>query len=641
MENEDYDEDIYEETKSKVVYKRRSSASEVKTDEEDHEKSRMGRSDHYKRKDSRSGRPDYSKREESRTRQPEFSSHEDSPVGRREYSKRESSDDEKKWTTTATINFKGKDGKRISQVGQRTSKEESPTRRWSTSEKHDVQSDPQTEWTRTVIRESRSATDLHSGSRHSRKSDSKFHISPKVEKDRRGRAERGKRYPYDEDSLPSRSKSRLSKTGFYYPVDKWEVDYTNKNYVRSKCVKPQGLHRYVYGRPFHWDIDYDNRYYLVSKVNVPRGLHRQGREFKRKLVPDDDILADSTGWQFEYGPEFHQVEGDIPFNTRERIVGQGGYRFYGVKRNNSDCDRKIEERLEEIENIFEEDFKYGHEFLQDDVPHIIKFKDMRIGRGGFRFIDVERNEGDLRPKDVIGLDYRTSRASIHPEIEDIEEEEEFPRKRQGKPFKQTVFKKTFRLIKPPSIEDFTHGTVLSFVPEAGSSSKIYEGRSTRPSRIKKTASFEKHILRKSGSDLSERRYEARVSKKDGSPMRDHSADELLRGQELKHQQRKRHTQDDYRGSVSTDSSRERHGEERRERHRFPPEVQNRINEIRNITRDASSEKGTKGWKKHEHHPFDTGKSVTEGYEKYVNERGSEIWIKTEETYTEFHHKKKN
>lgn len=31
------------------------------------------------------------------------------------------------------------------------------------------------------------------------------------------------------------------------------------------------------------------------------------------LQPDDDELADATGWEFDYGPEFNQVEQDVPY----------------------------------------------------------------------------------------------------------------------------------------------------------------------------------------------------------------------------------------------------------------------------------------------------------------------------------------
>lgn len=29
--------------------------------------------------------------------------------------------------------------------------------------------------------------------------------------------------------------------------------------------------------------------------------------------PDNDELADATGWEFDYGPEFDQVEGDVNY----------------------------------------------------------------------------------------------------------------------------------------------------------------------------------------------------------------------------------------------------------------------------------------------------------------------------------------
>ncbi|GFY43955.1 hypothetical protein TNIN_449061 [Trichonephila inaurata madagascariensis] len=70
----------------------------------------------------------------------------------------------------------------------------------------------------------------------------------------------------------------------YDNVSKWEVDYTNKNYVRSKCNKPTGQHRLVQGRQFDWDIDYDNSLYLESQVTAPKGLHRLKKDLKRKLV---------------------------------------------------------------------------------------------------------------------------------------------------------------------------------------------------------------------------------------------------------------------------------------------------------------------------------------------------------------------
>ncbi|GFU07540.1 uncharacterized protein TNCV_2225211 [Trichonephila clavipes] len=50
------------------------------------------------------------------------------------------------------------------------------------------------------------------------------------------------------------------------------VDYTNKNYVRSKCNKPTGQHRLVQGRQFDWDL--------------PGGLNKVGHEEPRVLMTD-------------------------------------------------------------------------------------------------------------------------------------------------------------------------------------------------------------------------------------------------------------------------------------------------------------------------------------------------------------------
>ncbi|KAG8200170.1 hypothetical protein JTE90_024955 [Oedothorax gibbosus] len=144
----------------------------------------------------------------------------------------------------------------------------------------------------------------------------------------------------------------------YYSVAKWQVDYNNKNYIRSKLNKHGGFHRYALGRPLDWDIEYDNMYYLRSFVNAPKGMHRVKQDIKRKLVPDKDILADSTGWEFEYGPVFKQEEGDVPFMPEERIVSRGAYRYYGVRRNPSDCDGKIQEKqmVELFSYIYKEYF---------------------------------------------------------------------------------------------------------------------------------------------------------------------------------------------------------------------------------------------------------------------------------------------
>ncbi|PRD32292.1 UNVERIFIED_CONTAM: hypothetical protein NCL1_20927 [Trichonephila clavipes] len=61
------------------------------------------------------------------------------------------------------------------------------------------------------------------------------------------------------------------------------------------------------------NVDYDNSLYLQSQVTAPKGLHRLKKDLKRKLVPDNDPLGDATGWEFEYGPEFFQVEGDVQY----------------------------------------------------------------------------------------------------------------------------------------------------------------------------------------------------------------------------------------------------------------------------------------------------------------------------------------
>ncbi|CAL1274574.1 unnamed protein product [Larinioides sclopetarius] len=264
----------------------------------------------------------------------------------------------------------------------------------------------------------------------------------------------------------------------YCPVAKWDVDYTNRNYVRSKCNKNIGLHRYTLGRQFKWDVDYDNTHYLRSQVNAPKGLHRKKKDIKRKRVPDNDILADSTGWEFEYGPEFLQVEEDVPYMPDERVVGRGAYRCYGVTRSYSDTDVKDEEKRQKIPSLIEDEFKYGTEFLQDDVQHTLDQKDGTIGRGAYRFYEADRSTCDKKPCDMMGIDYRESRARIDQSGGSEEEDKEGDHK--GKPFKRTVLKKTVKLMPRPSDQKlfgdkrYKYGTHLKFVPGMGNRT-VYEG----------------------------------------------------------------------------------------------------------------------------------------------------------------------
>ncbi|GIY01653.1 uncharacterized protein CDAR_117791 [Caerostris darwini] len=213
------------------------------------------------------------------------------------------------------------------------------------------------------------------------------------------------------------------KNSSYFAVKKYDVDYTNQNYMRSKCNKPAGLHRYTLGRQFDWDVEYDNSHHLQSKVIPPKGMHRLKKDVKRQRVPDNDFLADSSGWEFEYGPEFMQTEGDAPYKPDERIVARAGYRYYGVCRNNSDADLKEDDR-DETMKIVENDYKYGPEFLQDDVQHVVEQKDCRVGRGGYRYYDTDRSVCDRRPCDMMGIDYRESRASLGLPSEESEAEKE-------------------------------------------------------------------------------------------------------------------------------------------------------------------------------------------------------------------------
>ncbi|KAF8787514.1 hypothetical protein HNY73_009101 [Argiope bruennichi] len=283
-----------------------------------------------------------------------------------------------------------------------------------------------------------------------------------------------------EDTGP-KSNITAAEGHVYCPVAKWDVDYTNRNYVRSKCNKPIGLHRYTLGRQFKYDVDYDNSHYLRSKVNAPKGLHRRTEEIKRKRVPDKDVLGDSTGWEFEYGPEFLQVEEDVPYMPDERVVGRGAYRCYGVNRSNSDTDIKDEEKRQKIPGLVEDEFKYGPEFLQDDVQHTLKQKDGVIGRGAYRFYDADRSQCDKKPCDMMGIDYRESRTRT--DIQPDENEDEDKGDSKGKPFKRTVLKKTLKLSQRPSDEKlfgddrYRYGTHLKFVPGMGTRS-TYEGTPT-------------------------------------------------------------------------------------------------------------------------------------------------------------------
>ncbi|GFS91826.1 uncharacterized protein NPIL_583731 [Nephila pilipes] len=292
------------------------------------------------------------------------------------------------------------------------------------------------------------------------------------------------------------ARSRNDKPGPYDHVNKWEVDYTNRNYVRSKCNKPTGLHRYILGRQYDWDVDYDNTNYHQSQVHAPKGLHRLKKDPKRKFVPDDDPLGDSTGWEFAYGPEFFQAEGDVQYMPEERVVSRGAYRSYGVRRNNSDEDIKTEDKRQKIPGYDEEEYKYGPEFFQDDVQHIVEQKDGRIGRGGYRYYDTERNVCDKKPCDTMGIDYRESRATMEGEDDESgEDDDQF----QGRPFKRTVLKKTLKFNKRPSDEHVTalatpgdrssddrmrgdnqmlYGAHLKFVPGLGSTA-FYQGMSVR------------------------------------------------------------------------------------------------------------------------------------------------------------------
>ncbi|GBM97088.1 hypothetical protein AVEN_112551-1 [Araneus ventricosus] len=284
-------------------------------------------------------------------------------------------------------------------------------------------------------------------------------------------------------TIRTEDKSKLTpaERHVYCPVTKWDVDYTNRNYMRSLCNKPNGLHRYTLGRQFKWDVENGNTNYLRSQVNAPKGLHRKKKDIKRKRVPDNDILADSTGWQFEYGPEFLQVEEDVQYMPDERVVGRGAYRCYGVDRSHSDTDENDEEKRLKIPGLDEDEFKYGTEFLQDDVQHTLDQKDGTIGRGAYRFYGVERSPCDRKPCDMMGIDYRESRARIEQSDESEEEDKEGDLK--GKPFKRTVLKKTVKLMKRPSDaklfgdERYKYGTHLKFVPGMGSRS-VYEGTPT-------------------------------------------------------------------------------------------------------------------------------------------------------------------
>ncbi|XP_035233496.1 uncharacterized protein PF11_0207-like, partial [Stegodyphus dumicola] len=274
-------------------------------------------------------------------------------------------------------------------------------------------------------------------------------------------------------SAPKVIKKKTEKQVFY-PVTKYEVDYTNQNYVRSKCNKNKGLHRYVVGRTYNWDVEYDNHFYVRSKVDCPKGLHRKIPTIKRKRLPNRNDLADSTGWEFDYGLEYDQIEGDVPYMPEGNFVTRGGYRFYGVRRNDSDMEGEFKESRKEIKELMKDEFKVAGEFSQEDIPLIIKRKEGRICRGGYRFYDTDRNTYDVDSGEDVDFETSADYDDYYPKRDQYETE--YTDIKKGKPFKRTILKKTYSFFPKKSVsqEKKRQATGISFVPGEGSKS-FYEG----------------------------------------------------------------------------------------------------------------------------------------------------------------------
>ncbi|GFY60449.1 hypothetical protein TNIN_337351 [Trichonephila inaurata madagascariensis] len=85
---------------------------------------------------------------------------------------------------------------------------------------------------------------------------------------------------------------------------------------------------------------------------------------------------------------------------------------------------------------------------------------------------------------------------------------------------------------------------------------------------------------------------------------------------------------------------------------IPTDTEKRINDLRNRAHRNSEERRMEmkmrgdivynfteeiDFRKHELHPQDHGETTQEGYEKYTNENGSEIWVKTDQKHSKLHH----
>ncbi|GFU07532.1 hypothetical protein TNCV_2225151 [Trichonephila clavipes] len=67
-----------------------------------------------------------------------------------------------------------------------------------------------------------------------------------------------------------------------------------------------------------------------------------------------------------------EVCGTETHTREERVVSRGAYRSYGVRRNDSDTDFKTEEKRKMLPGFDSDEYKYGPEFFQDDVQHVVE-----------------------------------------------------------------------------------------------------------------------------------------------------------------------------------------------------------------------------------------------------------------------------
>ncbi|KAG8200171.1 hypothetical protein JTE90_024956 [Oedothorax gibbosus] len=255
----------------------------------------------------------------------------------------------------------------------------------------------------------------------------------------------------------------------------------------------------------------------------------------------------------------------------------------------------------------------------------------------------------------------------------------------GKPFKHTIFKKVITLGSPPPVE-YKRYTHLQFIPGEGSQS-FHEGLPLRKgnSKAKKPQSsaagsqaftFDNSSrmgARSKKSDFSSS-YKTSHRNKQNEKMGYHGSergykqkdgyDEELSEKSSLYQMRK-HDILNFKNSKKSERNPDvDFGRETTDEHqvlkKFPPHIEERINTIKkNISRsevsnveeknmrslgtrlaDNTNMDGQIDFKMHSNHPNDHGKSEKSKYERYVNKNGSEIWVKTEESYTELHHKGK-